>query len=173
MRSVRRVRRVLRKLDPWTVFKFAVVFNAIAGLIFVLGSWVMWSIALQRGIPEGIADIMESLTLTFTPDGQLYFRALVLLTIVWWVVATAAMTLGAVVYNLISDLVGGIEYDVLEESFDQPRRKRFLRDANGRTVRSRRPIPPSGNGPAPRKPEPVVAKPVEEPTAATEVAPTP
>ena len=175
MRSVRRVRRVLRKIDPWTVFKFAVVFNAIAGLVFVLGSWVMWSIALQRGIPEGIADIMESLTLTFTPDGPLYFRALVLLTIVGWVVGTAAMTLGAVVYNLISDLVGGIEYDVLEETLEQPRRRRFLQTSASQPAPKRRPVAPVGNGPspAPRQRKPAQVESAQDPTAATEVAPAP
>lgn len=118
--QVRRVRRVVRKIDPWTVLKVALVFNVISGLIFVLGTWVMWSIAVQRGIPEGIADIFESLTLTVTIDGPLYFRALALLTVIMVVVATASMTLGAVLYNLISDLVGGVEFSVLEESYLPP-----------------------------------------------------
>ncbi len=116
--QVRRVRRVIRKIDPWTVLKASLIFNAVAGLVFVLGMWVMWSIAVQRGIPEGIADIFESLTLTFTPDGELYFRALVLLSIIGVVVATGGMTLGAVMYNLISDMVGGIEFTVLEETHE-------------------------------------------------------
>lgn len=191
MRSVRRVRRVLRKIDPWTVFKFAIVFNAIAGLIFILGAWVMWSIALQRGIPEGIADIFESLTLTFTPDGPLYFRALVLMTIVWWVTATAAMTLGAVIYNLISDLVGGVEYDVLEESFQQPKQRRRVPPQAPARPRPTTPPPSSGGTPPPGKepfvPTSQVAKPEKAPqpvattqpagearsqvTAATEVSP--
>lgn len=115
--QVRRVRRIIRKIDPWTVLKVALVFNVISGLVFVLGMWVMWSIAVQRGIPDGIANIFESLTLTFTPDGPLYFRALALLTVIMVVVGTAAMTLGAVLYNLISDLVGGVELTVLEETY--------------------------------------------------------
>lgn len=135
--EVRRVRRVVRKIDPWTVLKTSLVFNAIAGLVFVLGMWVTWSIAVQRGIPEGIASIFEALTLTFTPNGELYFRALVLLTIVMVVVATAAMTLGAVVYNLISDMVGGVEFTVLEETF-QPLTPAMLRQA---AVPASRPAP--------------------------------
>jgi hypothetical protein len=115
--QVRRVRRIIRKIDPWTVLKVSLVFNVISGLVFVLGTWVMWSIAVQRGIPDGIANIFESLTLTFTPDGPLYFRALALLTVILVVVGTAAMTLGAVLYNLISDLVGGVELTVLEETY--------------------------------------------------------
>jgi hypothetical protein len=140
------VRRVLRRIDPWTVLKAGLIFNVIGGLVFVLGMWVTWSIALQRGIPDGIASIFEALTLTYTPDGELYFRALLLLTIVGVVVATAAMTLGAVVYNLISDLVGGVEFTVLEETF-QPQSQMMLRPG----VPVRRPVPPV----APATPQPV------------------
>ncbi len=131
--QVRRVRRIIRKIDPWTVLKASLIFNVISGLVFLLGMWVMWSIAVQRGIPAGIADIFESLTLTITPDGELYFRAIMLLTVIMVVVATAAMTLGAVLYNLISDLVGGIEVTVLEESYlPAPQSRRVLRPVTQR-----------------------------------------
>ncbi len=148
--QVRRVRRVVRKIDPWTVLKASLIFNVIAGLTFVLGMWVMWSIAVQRGIPEGIADIFESLTLTFTPDGELYFRALVLLTVIMVVVATGAMTMGAVVYNLISDVVGGVELTVLEETYQpQPSQQRVRRSAPGARGGARS---PTARPPAQRPP---------------------
>ena len=156
--EVRRVRRVLRRIDPWTVLKAGLIFNVIGGLVFVLGMWVTWSIALQRGIPDGIASIFEALTLTYTPDGELYFRALILLSIVGVVVATAAMTLGAVVYNLISDLVGGVEFTVLEEKF-QPQSQMMLRPG----VPVRRPVPPVAA--APTQPAPAPVQPTEPATA--------
>jgi hypothetical protein len=111
---------VIRKIDPWTVLKASLVFNAIAGLVFVLGTWVMWSIVLQRGIPDRIVELFESLTLTITIDGALYFRIVVLLTVIGVVVMTGFMTLAAVIYNLISDMVGGIEVTVLEETYNVP-----------------------------------------------------
>lgn len=154
--QVRRVRRVVRKIDPWTVLKASLIFNIIAGLTFVLGMWVMWSIAVQRGIPEGIADIFESLTLTFTPDGELYFRALVLLTVIGVVVATGAMTLGAVIYNLISDVVGGVEFTVLEESYQpQPTPQRVRRAAP----------PRMGPRPSPRRSPQGGRTPTQQPTS--------
>ncbi|CAN5352213.1 MAG: DUF3566 domain-containing protein [Acidimicrobiia bacterium] len=148
--EVRRVRRVVRKIDPWTVLKTSLVFNTISGLVFVLGMWVTWSIAVQRGIPEGIASIFEALTLTFTPNGELYFRALLLLTIVLVVVGTAAMTLGAVIYNLISDMVGGVEFTVLEETF-QPQSQTVLRRGvpPGRPSQTGSPtVPPRSTAPS-------------------------
>jgi hypothetical protein len=115
--AVRRVRRIIRRIDPWTVLKVSLVFNAIAALVFVLGTWVTWSMALRRGIPDRVVDIFESLTLTLTVDGELYFRIVVLLAVIGAILMTAFMTLGAVLYNLIADLVGGVEIAVLEETY--------------------------------------------------------
>ena len=115
--AVRRVRRVVRKIDPWTVLKVSVIFNAIAGLIFVLGVWVMWSLAIQRGLPDRITEFFANFALVFNAEGELYFRVVVLLTIIAVIVFTGLLTLGAVMYNLISDVVGGIELIVLEETY--------------------------------------------------------
>ena len=115
--GVRRVRRVIRKIDPWTVLKVSLIFNAIAGLVFVLGVWVMWSLAIQRGIPDQITEFFANFALVFNAEGELYFRVIVLLTVISVIVLTGLMTLGALIYNLISDLVGGIEIIVLEETY--------------------------------------------------------
>jgi hypothetical protein len=116
--TVRRVRRIVRKIDPWTVLRVAVILNTVAALIWTLGVWVAWSIAVQRGIPDAFVDLFGRLTIAVTPDGDLYFRVVVMFAIVFVIVATAAMTLAAVLYNLISDVVGGIELIMLEESND-------------------------------------------------------
>jgi len=118
--AVRRVRRVIRKIDPWTVLKVSLVLNAIGALVFVLGVWVTWSLAVQRGIPEKFADIVANFSLVFTPNGELYFRAVVFFSIVLFVSLTGLFTLGAVMYNLISDVVGGVELIVLEETYLVP-----------------------------------------------------
>jgi hypothetical protein len=131
--AVRRVRRIVRKIDPWTVLKASFVFNAVMGLVFVLGTWVMWSLVVQKGIPEKIIDLFDAVTIELTIEGELYFRIIVLLAIIGVIGMTAFMTLGAVVYNLISDLVGGVEITVLEETYNvsQPaapvRRRPFMR----------------------------------------------
>jgi hypothetical protein len=117
--AVRRVRRIIRKIDPWTVLKVALVLNFIGGLIWTLGVWVAWSIAVQRGIPDAFVETFGRLTIAFTPDGELYFRVVVMLAIVWVIVVSGAMTLAAVLYNLISDVVGGVEIIMLEETGDQ------------------------------------------------------
>lgn len=128
--AVRRVRRIIRRFDPWTVLKVSLVFNAIAALVFVLGLWVMWSLLLQRGVPDAITDLFDQVKITFVIEGETWGRVVIFLAIVWTIVATAAMTLGAVLYNLIADLVGGVELTVLEESYlHQPQQAPPVRPA--------------------------------------------
>lgn len=116
---VRRVRRIIRKIDPWTVLKVAFVLNTVGAFVWVLGVWVAWSIAVQRGIPEAFVELFGRLTIAVSPDGDLYFRVVIMMAIVAVIVVTAAMTLGAVLYNLISDVVGGIELIMLEDTNEQ------------------------------------------------------
>jgi hypothetical protein len=150
--AVRRVRRVIRKFDPWTVLKVSFVFNAIGSLVFVLGTWVMWSLLVQRGIPDRIADLLGKLTISFTPDGELYFRIVVLLAVVWAVLMTGVMTLAAVLYNLISDMVGGVEVIVLEETLRPEPVVRQTAGGNGRMRAALGRIRPPRN-PVRRRPE--------------------
>ncbi len=160
---VRRVRRVIRKIDPWTVLKVSLVFNAILGLAVVLGSIVFWSIFVNAGIPDKISELAERLTLSFEPQGETYFRIVVLLSVMWTVVATGLATVGAVLYNLISDVVGGIEVVVLEETLapasqvTAPRQRRLRRPVTAPTTTPARPAgaptvvrPPAT--PAPQRP---------------------
>jgi hypothetical protein len=105
-------------VDPWTVLKVSLVFNSIVALIFVLGTVVFWSIFVNAGIPEKINELalLVGIENGITLDGPIYFRIVILLAVIGAVAFTGFFTLGAVVYNLISDLVGGIEVIVLEET---------------------------------------------------------
>jgi hypothetical protein len=140
---VQRVRRVLRKIDPWTVLKVSLVFNAIMALVFVLGTVIFWSVFVNAGIPERINELALLIGIEngITLDGPTYFRVIVLFAIIGTILFTGFFTLGAVIYNLISDLVGGIEVVVLEETaMPQPQRPAAGLSAAPRTTRVR-PLP--------------------------------
>jgi len=115
---VQRVRRVVRKIDPWTVLKVSFVFNAVMALVMVLGTVVFWSVFVNAGIPERINDLAMDIGIeNGVPfDGSVYFRIVVLLGVIGTIMMTGLFTLGAVIYNLISDLVGGVEIVMLEEA---------------------------------------------------------
>jgi hypothetical protein len=121
MTTVRRVRRIIRKIDPWTVLKVSSLFNVVAALGIVLGLVMFWSVITAAGIPDRITEILVRITLLEEGENpfantERFLRAAVFGSIVWAVLSTGLMTLGAVMYNLISDVVGGIEIVVLEES---------------------------------------------------------
>jgi len=123
--AVRRVRRVVRKFDPWTVMKVSLVFYAVLGLVFILAVVILWAIITNAGIPQAIEDFLKKITLldqdaSLFSDGEQYLRVVVFLSVVWTALMTGLTTLAAVMYNLISDVVGGIEIVVLEETLNVP-----------------------------------------------------
>jgi hypothetical protein len=124
MTSVRRVRRIIRKFDPWTVLKVSLVLYAIMGLALVLGMVIVWSVINAVEIPQKIETFFAELALfdstNIIPDSEQLLRTSVFLSIAWTVFMTGMTTLTAVMYNLVSDVVGGIEVVVLEETMNVP-----------------------------------------------------
>jgi hypothetical protein len=123
MATVRRVRRIIRKIDPWTALKVSALVWAVLSIALVLGTVIFWSVLDRAGIPDRITEFMVEITLIdpgSQPFGNVeqFFSALVFGSVVWWVAMTGATVIGAVVYNLVSDVVGGLEIVVLEETYN-------------------------------------------------------
>ncbi|HUO46557.1 MAG TPA: DUF3566 domain-containing protein [Acidimicrobiia bacterium] len=121
MTTVRRVRRIIRKIDPWTVLKVSAILNVVLAIGIVLGLVMFWSVLNAAGIPDRITDILVQITLLDPGENpfantERFLRAAVFGSVVWAVLATGLATVVAVMYNLVSDVVGGIEIVVLEES---------------------------------------------------------
>lgn len=123
MATVRRVRRIIRKIDPWTVLKVSAVVWAVVGLALVLGFVIFWAVLDRAGIPERITEFLVEITLI--EDGsqpfantEQFLRFVVFGSVVWWVLMTGTSTAFAIVYNLVSDVVGGLEVVVLEETLN-------------------------------------------------------
>jgi hypothetical protein len=123
--AVRRVRRIVRKFDPWTVMKVSLVFYAVLGLVFILAVVILWAVVSNAGFPQKIESFLKQIsllkadTVLFKSSDQ-YLRVVVFLAVVWTALMSGLTTLGAVIYNLISDVVGGIEVVVLEETLNVP-----------------------------------------------------
>jgi hypothetical protein len=158
---VQRVRRVIRKVDPWTVLKVSLIFNAVMALATVLGTVIFWAVFVNAGIPERVNDwaVLIGIENGITFDGAIYFRMVALLAVVGVVMMTGLFTLAAVVYNLISDLVGGIELVILEETIgpQTPQPKVSLPIASSRTGRRASAVAqaPTGGTPSPQASAPL------------------
>ena len=154
--AVRRVRRVLRKIDPWTVLKVSIIFNFIIVMAISIGIAIAWSLLRNSGIPDSIVDSVNELAIfeeDISLDGPSYFRVMVFFSIVSTILLTGLATLSAVFYNLISDVVGGVEFVVLEEVLEMPRTTPAVRQSRTRTETPAVPPPPNG---------PLVEMPTEE-----------
>lgn len=125
MAEVRRVRRIIRKIDAWTVFKVSSIFWAVVALGLVLGLIMFWSVVGAAGIPDKITDFLIVITLVDAGtnpfgDTDAFFRLALFGSIAASVAGCGLTVLSAVMYNLISDVVGGVEIVVLEETLLAP-----------------------------------------------------
>lgn len=128
--EARRVRRIVRHIEPWSVLKISVIFYLCLWMIFVLAGVLLWSFAESSGTLESIEDLIEEL-FALDPDkdfwsGSTIFRAYAIGTLVLTIAGIAFNVLLCVMYNLISDLTGGIRLTVIEEEsarFRPPRRR--------------------------------------------------
>lgn len=187
---VRKVRRVVRHIEPWSVLKISVLFYAALFLIICVASGVLWGAARVAGTVENVESFITSVggfgncepidgnvdatstSLPVAPDGvdltddeladtelrgtaspgdeedcregerlvgefrfqdSRIFLAFVLGGIVLVLAGSAANVVLVLLFNLMSDLTGGVRFTVLEE--DPPTRARAA----------------SGSPPAPRR----------------------
>ena len=128
MVQVNRVRRIIRKIDPWTVLKVTFVLNFIVALTIVLGFTILWVLLVNAGVPQGLEEIAKRLALldensSLVGNIEALFSSVVFFAAVYLLTQTALATIASFFYNLVSDLVGGIEVVVLEETFGEDQKK--------------------------------------------------
>jgi hypothetical protein len=146
----RRVRLVVRRIEPWTVLKFSVLLFATLYLVIMVAGLALWAAATATGVRGNVEKFVGDLIASddFHLLGPTVMRASAVGGAVLVVMGTGANVLLAVLYNLISDVVGGVIV-VFEE---RPGRRRAFRRPEPlnepvqplRPARSRtRPPPPS------------------------------
>lgn len=129
--QARKVRRIVRHIEPWSVFKISLVFYLCMWVILMLAGVMLWSVALRSGTIENAQDFAATLLGSeegdFVIEGprifSFYARGLAVLALA----GVAFNVLLCVLFNLISDLMGGVRMTVIEEEsarFRPPRRRR-------------------------------------------------
>ena len=113
---VRRVTRVVRHVDTWSVFKVALVFNVFFYAVAMIAGVLLWQVAYATGTIDNVEKFFEGFgweTFNFN-GGQIFHNAWIAGVFVA-VGMTGLAVLLATLFNLITDLVGGIRLSVLEE----------------------------------------------------------
>lgn len=121
----RRARLVVRRVDPWSVLKFSLLFSVCLLIVFVVAVAALYFALDSLGIFDSINDFVRDITQTGPEDkptggfdvtfsaGKVIGGAAVIGAINV-VIITAISTLGAFLYNLCADIVGGIELTLAE-----------------------------------------------------------
>jgi hypothetical protein len=114
---VRKVSRVVRRIDGWTVFKISLVLYALLYVILVIAGVLLWHLAYTTGTVDNIQGFIKELfgLKTFVIDGKKLFHASRTLGLVMAIGGTGLHVTLVVLFNLIADLVGGVRVTVLEE----------------------------------------------------------
>jgi Transmembrane domain of unknown function (DUF3566) len=115
----RRARLVLRRLDPWSVLKFSVLFYLCLMLISLLVFAMIWFVLVNMGVFEEVTRFAGNFNLELTFPAGTVFRWYILIGlfgVVVWSVLTMLLTL---LFNLVNDVTGGIEV-VLAEREHRP-----------------------------------------------------
>jgi len=115
-RRVRRVTRVLRDIDVWSVFKVGLVVHAALYVVFLVTGVLLWNVASATGTIDNIEQFLTSFGWeSFTFKGGQLFVSSAMLGIFLVVLGTGLWVLAAVIFNLVTELVGGVRVTVLEE----------------------------------------------------------
>lgn len=118
----RRVHRLVRHIEPWSVLKLALVFYFCIWVIMLVSGAILWRVAVSSGVIDNIEGFIESLLVldNFKFNGDELFRAYAVGGLLMVLIATGFTVLATVLFNLISDLIGGVRVTVIQEESARP-----------------------------------------------------
>lgn len=114
-RPGRRVVRIVRHVQLWSVFKVALLGGLVFYVIFLIAAGLGWSIANATGQIHHVEQFMRQIGFdNWTFNGAQLFRAAALLGAILLVAGSVLVTLGAAIVNLIAEATGGVRFTVIE-----------------------------------------------------------
>ncbi|GAA4061523.1 DUF3566 domain-containing protein [Actinomadura miaoliensis] len=124
-RPSRKAQLQLSRLEPWSVMKFSFMMSLVCFIVLLVAVVVLYVILSGLGVFSAISDTVNDLTrqqgeTTGGLDAGSWFSFARIFTYTLLVGAlnvlliTALSTVGSVIYNLVADLVGGVEVTLKE-----------------------------------------------------------
>ena len=121
---VRRTHRILRHIDPWSVFKVSVLLYACLYVAVLAAGVLLWNAAQRSGLVDKVESFITEVGSyeSWTIDGAVIFGRARIVGLIVAVVGVAFNVVMAIMFNLISDLTGGVRVTVLEDDRRPPAR---------------------------------------------------
>ena len=125
----RRVRRLVRHVEPWSVLKVSLILYFCAWAIMLFVGVTLWNLAVNSGLVGNVESfVVELFALeSFRINADQIFRIAAVGGLVLVLAGSGLTVLGAVLFNLISDVTGGVRLTVVEEETARPRPRRARR----------------------------------------------
>jgi hypothetical protein len=118
----RKVRLTLARLDPWSVLKLSFLLSVALGLGLVAASVVLWQVLNAMGVFSSLNDTLRQIGGEQTEFDIYEYVGLgrvvslsTFIAVINVVIIMALSTLGAVLYNLASSLVGGLQVTLSDD----------------------------------------------------------
>ena len=104
------------------MLKLALLLSLCMWLIVMIASVVLWTVARNAGTIESVESFVNSsLSLQdWQLDGDVIFRQFGLISLLLALGGTAAAVIASLVFNLVSDVIGGVWISVIEEETARP-----------------------------------------------------
>ncbi|HPU38810.1 MAG TPA: DUF3566 domain-containing protein [Microthrixaceae bacterium] len=120
--EARKVRRLVRHIDPWSMLKLAVLVSLCMWLISMIAAVILWTVARSSGTVGSLESFVNSsLQLQdWKLDGEFLFRQFGLISLLFHLGLAASIVVATLVFNLISDIIGGVWISVIEEESARP-----------------------------------------------------
>lgn len=116
--AVRRVRRTVKRVDPWSVLKMSLFYYAIFFVVWLIGVAMLFSFVESTGVFDTIEEVGRGMefeqlaNFEISLGGVLKWAAYVGVGLV--LLATVVNVILAFLYNLGSDIVGGVQVTFVE-----------------------------------------------------------
>lgn len=129
--QARRVRRIVRHIEVWSVLKISILFFACLWAVFLIAGFIVWGVAESSGTVDKLESLITELFAldTFNFDGKQIFRGYAFGGLILAIAGSTLNVLMVLLFNLISDLTGGLRVTMIEEESvrpSPPRRRRRI-----------------------------------------------
>ena len=120
----RRTHRILRHIDPWSVFKVSVLLYACLYVAVLVAGVLLWNAAQRSGLVDKVESFITEVGSyeSWRIDGMVIYQRARIVGLVLATVGVAFNVVMSIMFNLISDLTGGVRVTVLEDERRPPAR---------------------------------------------------
>jgi hypothetical protein len=119
-RAPRRTKVVVRRIEPWSVLKFSMLFYFCLMLIFLFALLILYWVLGVIGVLDSVSHLISTLGFGdpkkgFEFHGYWIFSRLFLIGVGGVVVWSLVNLFVALLYNLVADVVGGVTLTLAEK----------------------------------------------------------